>query len=130
MAKFKGKPLFGCSVMAFSSRWMAAATLGAIALASPARAETPSVYYAWRSLEGDATACIDRARRALQQQNLLNVQQAGNSLSGQLEATTAVIMCLDQTVETTTVMVVTSSLDGAAALNLREALKDEFQTGD
>lgn len=101
--------------------------LGGLAMGSvPAIADPPAVYYAWRSLTITPTACVTEARRALEQQALQSIQVSGNSVSGRSAATTAVLMCLEQDFDTMTVMVVVSSQDDAAAVALREALKDQF----
>jgi hypothetical protein len=129
MAKFRGMTglAFWERGMAFLHRWMAAATtLGVLSLGLPARAEAPSVYYAWRTLEGTPAVCTEQARRALESQSLEQIQTAGTSASGQSANATAVVVCLEQDLDTTTVMVVVSSLDEEAALALREALKDRF----
>lgn len=113
--------------MAFLHRWMAAATtLGILALGLPARADAPSVYYAWRILDGTPADCTEQARLALEGESLQQVQTAGTSASGQSADATAVVVCLEQDLDTTTVMVVVSSLNEEAALALREALKDRF----
>ncbi|MDA0673513.1 MAG: hypothetical protein O3C67_07385 [Cyanobacteria bacterium] len=113
--------------MAVWHRWLAAATtLGTLSLGWPAWAEAPSVYYAWRTLAGNPEACVEQARLALAGEQLQQIQAAGTSVTGRSLEATAVVMCVEQDVDTTTVMVVVSSLNEEAALTLREALKERF----
>lgn len=111
--------------MAASPVWATAAlTFGVLAAAAPVQAETPAVYYSWRSLMIEPTDCVVQARSALIDQQLFNIQTVDNSISGQTEVATAVMVCLEQGLENSTIMVVVSSLDDAAAIALRDALKD------
>ncbi|MDA0267084.1 MAG: hypothetical protein O2890_02610 [Cyanobacteria bacterium] len=110
--------------MAASPVWATAAlTLGLLASGAPVQAETPAVYYSWRSLAVEPTDCVVQARAALENQRLFNIQIVDNSVSGRTETATAVIVCLEQGLENSTLMVVVSSLDDDAAIALREALK-------
>lgn len=112
--------------MAFARLWSAAAIgFGLIAWVSPARAEAPGVYYAWRSLNINLSQCMDRATTALNNQHLQGVQAEGNSVAGQAENATAVFVCLEGS-ELTTIMLVVSSTDDETAFNLRETLKTSF----
>lgn len=92
----------------------------------PARAETPAVYYSWRSLTVEPSDCMAQARSALSDQRLFDIQTIDNSVSGRTETATAVIVCLEQGLENSTLMVVVSSLDDEAAIALRDALKDSL----
>jgi hypothetical protein len=102
---------------------MAGASILAASL--PARAQSPNLYYAWRSLDGDVATCINRSSAALAAGELSNIQVEGNSVAGTTEAATAVLVCLDN-LDSTTVMIMVTSNDDAIALNLREALKELF----
>ena len=95
-------------------------------LGTPAQANGPGMFYAWRTLEMSTSGCVVLARRALERQNLTNIQAAGDSLSGQSSNATAALLCLEQDLNRSTVVVVVTSLDEAAAIALREALKAEF----
>jgi hypothetical protein len=105
---------------------MAALTLGLVAAAAPAQAESPAVYYSWRRLAVEPADCLIQARTALDNQRLFNIQTVDNSVSGQTETATAVMVCLEQGLEQSTLMVVVSSLDDDAAIALREALKESL----
>lgn len=94
-------------------------------LSLPAKAQAPAVYYAWRSIEGDIAACLNRSTAALQNQNLGNIQSQGNSVAGTSDIATAVFICFDNAIDTT-VMIVVSSNDDDTAFNLREGLKSAF----
>lgn len=112
--------------MITSRAWpLAAIGIGLAFAAAPARAQSPGLYYAWRSLDGPVTACIDRSTTALTNQALNNIQVEGNSVAGTTENATAVFVCLDN-VESTTVMIMVSSTDDDVAFELREVLKDSF----
>ncbi len=91
-----------------------------------AQASGPGMFYAWRTLEMSSSGCVVLARRALERQNLTNIQTAGNSLSGQSSNATAALLCLEQDLNRSTLVVVVTSLDEPAAIALREALKAEF----
>jgi hypothetical protein len=93
-------------------------------MATPVQAETPAMYYSWRSLTIEPADCVVQARSALLDQRLFNIQTVDNSVSGQTETARAVIVCLEQGLENSTIMVVVSSLDEEAAIALRDALKD------
>lgn len=92
---------------------------------SPARAQSPGLYYAWRVLDGDVATCIDRSAAALTEQELSNIQVEGNSVAGTTENATAVFVCLNN-VESTTVMIMVSSTNDDVAFELRETLKAAF----
>lgn len=94
--------------------------------ALPARAQSPGLYYAWRSLDGDVATCINRSSAALTAGELNDIQIEGNSVAGTTDNATAVLVCLDNIDETTTVMIMVSSNDDAAALDLRETIKELF----
>lgn len=91
----------------------------------PAKAEAPGLYYSWRSINGDVVQCIDRSTAALTEQQLENIQVEGNSVAGMTETARAAFVCLDNN-DTTTVMIMVSSVDDTVAFELREALKIEF----
>mgnify|MGYP001800667197 CR=1 FL=1 len=104
----------------------------AIAIASamafsglPARAQSPCLYYALRSIDQDVPTCIDRSTAALTNQGLNDIQIEGNSVAGTTEEATAVFVCLDNQ-ETTTVMIMVSSNNDDIAFQLRETLKQVF----
>jgi hypothetical protein len=102
------------------------AAAGATVLSSaPANAQAPGLYYAWRAVDGDVVTCLDRSTAALQTQELANVQVEGNSVAGTTEDATAIFVCFDNSGETT-VMIMVSSNDDDSALELREALKEQF----
>lgn len=97
-----------------------------LALAAlPARAQSPGLYYAWRSVEIDVAACLDRSTTALTNEGLTNIQVEGNSVAGTLEDSTAVFVCL-QNPEAITVMIMVSSTNDDTAFTLRETLKESF----
>ncbi|WP_204139456.1 hypothetical protein [Halomicronema sp. CCY15110] len=99
-----------------------AGLLGAIA---PAWAQSPGLYYAWRSVESDLTTCLDRSTAALTNGGLTDIQVEGNSVAGTTENSTAVFVCLENS-EPTMVMIMVSSMDDDAAFELRETLKASF----
>lgn len=104
---------------------MGVASVGTLAIASPAQAEPPGVYYSWRALETPVAQCIDQAEQALASQDLEPVQSDDISVAGRSEDTTAVFVCLDNGTFTT-VMVIVASSDDEQAYDLREALKAAF----
>lgn len=109
--------------------WLRAAVVGVgmMAIASPARADAPGIYYAWRSLNLGVISCINRANSAFTTEGLSNIQSEGNSVSGQTETVAAVAVCLaGDAPNTSTVMLIVSSDDDVASFNLREALKAVF----
>ncbi|MEO1094694.1 MAG: hypothetical protein AAFX01_07315 [Cyanobacteria bacterium J06638_28] len=91
----------------------------------PARAEAPGIYYSWRSINGDVVQCIDRSTAVLNEQQLENIQVEGSSVAGMTATARAVFVCLDSN-DTTTVMIMVSSVDDTVAFELREALKTGF----
>lgn len=91
----------------------------------PARAQSPGLYYAWRSIDEDVATCIDRSTAALTNQGLSDIQIEGNSVAGTTEEATAAFVCLDNQ-ETTTVMIMVSSNSDDIAFELRETLKQVF----
>jgi hypothetical protein len=96
-------------------------------LGNPARAQAPSLYYAWRALDTDVAACLDRASTVLTTQQLGNVQVAGNSVAGTTDSAIAMFVCLTEpTTAATTVMIMVSSPNDDEAFQLRETLKDQF----
>ena len=99
--------------------------IGMTVSALPARAQSPGIYYAWRSIDGDVTTCIDRSTAALNNQELDNIQIEGNSAVGTTDNATALFVCLDNT-DSVTVMIVVSSTEDEAAFELRETLKEIF----
>jgi hypothetical protein len=99
-----------------------AGLLGAIA---PAGAQSPGLYYAWRSVESDLATCLDRSTAALTNEGLTDIQVEGNSVAGTTENATAVFVCLENS-EPITVMIMVSSTDDDAAFELRETLKASF----
>ncbi len=111
---------------AFPGWATAALTLGLLAVGAPAQAENPAVYYSWRSLTVEPSDCVVQARQALENQRLLDIQTVDNTVSGHTETATAVIVCLEQGLENATIMVIVSSLDDGAAIDLREALKERL----
>lgn len=96
-----------------------------VAAAGSARAQSPGLYYAWRSIDGDAAACIERATTALTNEALDNIQVEDNSVAATTEDSTAVFVCLENSTETT-VMIMVSSTDDDTAFTLREMLKEGF----
>lgn len=102
-----------------------AASVGSLAIASPALAEPPGVYYSWRALDTSVPQCLDQAEQALTSQELEPVQSDDISVAGRSEDTTAVFVCLDNGTSTT-VMVIVASSDDEQAYDLREALKASF----
>ncbi|MGF1460460.1 MAG: hypothetical protein ACFBSG_15720 [Leptolyngbyaceae cyanobacterium] len=112
--------------MAISRIWtFAAIAAGLVFGAAPARAESPGLYYAWRTLEADVVACIDRSTTALSNQGLGNIQVEGNSVAGTTEDSTAVFVCLES-LDDLTVMIMVSSNNDDTAFELRETLKTSF----
>lgn len=93
--------------------------------AMPASAQTPGLYYAWRTVETDLLACLDRSTTALNTEGLSNIQVEGNSVAGTTEDSTAVFVCLENP-DATTVMIMVSSTDDDTAFALRENLKESF----
>jgi hypothetical protein len=112
--------------MVIPRRWAVGAIGASLALSSlPARAEAPGLYYAWRSLDGDITVCLDRATGALNREAVTNIQVEGNSVAGTTADASAVFVCLDGN-PSTTVMIMVASNNDAIAFELREALKVAF----
>ncbi|MFE4106390.1 hypothetical protein [Almyronema epifaneia] len=107
---------------------LASTMMGLSAIALPVQAESPGVYYSWRSLETDITQCLVRSEAALAESGLVGIAVDGNSVSGRAEAATAVFICLEnvEALETITVMLVVASNEDESALTLREALKRAF----
>jgi hypothetical protein len=101
------------------------AGLGATAATAVAQATPPGVYYSWRVLDTSVEQCLDRAANALVNQQLENIQADDSSVAGRSDVATAVFICMDQSA-VTTVMVIVSSEDEAAAVRLRESLKTSF----
>lgn len=101
--------------------------LGAgLALAAlPARAQSPGLYYAWRSVDTDIVTCLERSTTALNDEGLGNIQVEGNSAAGTTADATAVFVCL-QNPDAITVMIMVSSTDDDRAFALRETLKESF----
>lgn len=99
--------------------------IAALILTSPAQAEAPGVYYAWRDVEGDQAECIARSEQAMISQALLDISMQDNTVAGRTNDSTAVFICLNQGA-TTTIMVIVASDNEDAALTLREALKQAF----
>lgn len=100
-------------------------SLGLLASALPVRAEAPGLYYSWRAIEADLTDCIDRSTAALTAEEMTNIQVEGTSISGNLEDTSAAVICMTDT-SATTVMIIVSSTNDDRAVELREALKVAF----
>jgi len=98
---------------------------GMVAVGTPAQAEAPGLYYAWRTISEGADTCLNRSRVALNIQQLTNIQLEGNSIAGTTENATAVFVCLEGR-DATTVMIMVSSTDDTVAFELREALKQSF----
>ena len=99
---------------------------GGLALAAlPARAQSPGLYYAWRSVDTDIVTCLERSTTALNEEGLGNVQVEGNSVAGTTAESTAVFVCL-QNPDAITVMIMVSSTDDDSAFTLRETLKESF----
>lgn len=93
--------------------------------ALPARAQSPGLYYAWRTVDADLLTCLDRSTTALNAEGLSNIQVEGNSAAGTTEDSTAVFVCLENP-DAMTVMIMVSSTDDDTAFTLREILKDSF----
>ncbi|MGD1858550.1 MAG: hypothetical protein ACFB0E_01090 [Leptolyngbyaceae cyanobacterium] len=106
-------------------RTILAMGLGLACAAWPAQAQSPGLYYAWRLINGDTMACLDRAAAVLTNQELSNIQVEGNSVAGTTEDSTAVFVCLENA-GSTTVMIMVSSTDDDMAFALRETLKENF----
>lgn len=113
--------------MVISSRvWSATVVgIGLLMGGTSAKAQSPGLYYSWRSIDNDITGCIDRAATAMNSQELGNIQIESNSISGTTEDTTAVFVCLEGP-GSTTVMIMVSSINDENAFELREALKGAF----
>ncbi|MEM6839805.1 MAG: hypothetical protein AAF609_23585 [Cyanobacteria bacterium P01_C01_bin.120] len=99
--------------------------LGFACAAWPAQAQSPGLYYAWRLINSDSVACLERATAVLTNQELNNIQVEGNSVAGTTEDSTAVFVCLENA-GNTTVMIMVSSTDDDMAFALRETLKENF----
>ncbi|MBE7382178.1 MAG: hypothetical protein F6J95_012280 [Leptolyngbya sp. SIO1E4] len=113
-------------MVTLSRFWSAAVVSASLFVGvSPAEAQAPGLYYSWRSINTDTVGCIDRATTALNTQELENIQVEGNSISGTTENATAVFVCLEDA-DTTTVMIMVSSVDDENAFALRESLKGAF----
>lgn len=102
-----------------------ALTAGVVLAGLPARAQSPGLYYAWRSIDADLMACIDRSTTALNNQGLNNIQVEANSVAGTTENSTVAFVCLQNPTDMT-VMIMVSSNDDDTAFELREALKANF----
>ncbi len=97
-----------------------------LALATlPARAQSPGLYYAWRTIDADLITCLDRSTTALTDEGLGNIQVEGNSVAGTTEDSTVVFVCLDNP-DVMTVMIMVSSTNDDTAFDLRETLKATF----
>lgn len=97
-----------------------------LALAAlPARAQSPGLYYAWRSVDTDIITCLERSTTALNEEGLGNIQVEGNSVAGTTVDSTAVFVCF-QNPDAITVMIMVSSTDDDTAFTLRETLKESF----
>ncbi|NJL49123.1 MAG: hypothetical protein HC929_18740 [Leptolyngbyaceae cyanobacterium SM2_5_2] len=105
--------------------WLGSAGLAALLGATAVQAEPPGIYYSWRAVNTDVTACLNQAGEALESQNLATVQADETSIAGRSEDSTAVFVCLANP-GSTTVMVIVASADDEQALALREALKEAF----
>ncbi|MEM1310808.1 MAG: hypothetical protein AAGF98_15175 [Cyanobacteria bacterium P01_H01_bin.153] len=99
--------------------------LGLAWAALPAQAQSPGLYYAWRTITSDTMACLDRATTTLTNQELSNIQVEDNSVAGTTEDSTVVFVCLENA-DNTTVMIMVSSTDDDTAFALREMLKENF----
>ena len=112
--------------MVWSRFWsVTLVSIGLLLGSRPAQAEAPGIYYSWRSIDADVAGCIDRAIAALNTQEVGNIQVEVNSISGSTENATAVFVCL-RDANSTTVMIMVSSLDDDVAIELRESLKTVF----
>ncbi|MEM1279456.1 MAG: hypothetical protein AAGG53_05390 [Cyanobacteria bacterium P01_H01_bin.152] len=92
---------------------------------SPVQAQSPGLYYAWRSINADLMTCLDRSTAALAEEGLGNIQVENNSVAGTTEDSTAVFVCLENP-DAMTVMIMVSSTDDDTAFTLRETLKELF----
>lgn len=106
-------------------KWVSSLTFALTLIGSAAQAEAPTIFYAWRSLEGTVDQCLEQANQALEAQALAEIQREGNSIAGRTDEDTAMFVCLDGDGDTT-VMVIVSGVDGERAIALREALKAAF----
>jgi hypothetical protein len=104
---------------------MSAVTGLGLAMATPALAEPPGVYYSWRETQISVPDCLRRAQAAMTAEGLENILADSTSIAGQSEDVTAVFLCLDHA-DATTVMVVVASEDDAQAVTVRESLKAGF----
>lgn len=113
--------------MPMMRQWIVAVVvpLGLLALAHPAMAEAPAIYYAWRSATVSQAQCLGQAKQALTSQELATAQTDDTSVAGQGNDATAVFVCLDSG-DTTMVMVIVASPSEDRAMALREALKQAF----
>ncbi|MEO0491065.1 MAG: hypothetical protein AAFW84_10485 [Cyanobacteria bacterium J06635_15] len=99
--------------------------LGLLALAMPAKANAPGIFYSWRSLDTTVTQCVSQAEAAMTTIELLDISVDPTSVAGRTEDSTAVFVCLDNGVDTT-VMVIVSGDNEDEAIEVREALKSAF----
>ncbi|MEM8545322.1 MAG: hypothetical protein AAGF66_15190 [Cyanobacteria bacterium P01_H01_bin.119] len=99
--------------------------LGLVALAAPAQAEAPGLFYSWRSLDTSVTQCVTQAETAMVTVALDNINVEPTSVAGRTEDSTALFVCLDNGADTT-VMVIVSGDDEEEAIEIREALKRAF----
>ncbi|MEB3314538.1 MAG: hypothetical protein VKL98_10365 [Cyanobacteriota bacterium] len=113
--------------MPMMRQWIAAVIvpLGLLALAQPAMAEAPAIYYAWRSATVSQAQCLGQAEQALTSQQLATAQTDDTSVAGQGNDATAVFVCLKDG-DATTVMIIVASSSEDRAMALREALKQAF----
>lgn len=99
--------------------------LGVLALATPVKANAPGIFYSWRSLDTTVAQCVTQAEAAMTTIELTDISVDPTSVAGRTEESTALFVCLDNGVDTT-VMVIVSGDNEDEAIEIREALKDEF----
>ena len=113
--------------MALTTSWFTVLLSGlGLGLAGAAQANPPGMHYAWQTVTIDTAQCLDMARQALLSEGLEPVQNDATSVAGRSPTVTALFVCAEDPVKTTTVMLVVASTDDTAALALREALKLAF----
>jgi hypothetical protein len=113
--------------MALATYWLTILVSGLGLAATPgAQAIPPGVHYAWQGLTIDTAQCLAQAEEALVSQGLDPVQNDATSMAGRSETVTAVLVCVENPVDVTTVMIIVASDDDDQALALREALKLAF----
>ncbi|MFQ4137480.1 hypothetical protein PGN35_014280 [Nodosilinea sp. PGN35] len=114
--------------MALATYWLTVLVsgLGLAAVTPGVQASPPGVYYAWQVLAMDTAQCLGQAQRALLSQGLAPEQNDATSMAGRSDDVTAVLVCVENPADITTVMIIVASEDDDRALALREALQLAF----